>query len=132
MNSLCSLHVRFTRATLDKRTENGTNPRYSFGLHGADRLSARTGAMGCSRSRDTVIHSAGRYSEVVKFTTESITSLSNLVRNIQIRHRILLKLRISEQMPLMWKPGKHCLINTNLHGFNITTGTTCVRNSLMS
>ncbi len=28
-----------------------------------DRLSARTGAVGCSRSRDTVIHSAGRYSE---------------------------------------------------------------------
>ncbi len=28
-----------------------------------DRLSARTGAAGCSRSRDTVIHSAGRYSE---------------------------------------------------------------------
>ncbi len=37
----------------------------------------------------------------------SITSLSNLVRSIQIRHRILLKLRISEQTPLMWKPGKN-------------------------
>ncbi len=57
--ALRSLHARFTRATTDKRTESGTNPRYSF----TDRLSARTGAAGCSRSRDTVIHSAGRYSE---------------------------------------------------------------------
>ncbi len=30
--ALRSLHARFTRATLDKRTESGTNPRYSFGL----------------------------------------------------------------------------------------------------
>ncbi len=30
---------------------------------GYTRLSARTGAAGCSRSRDTVTHSAGRYSE---------------------------------------------------------------------
>ncbi len=42
--ALRSLHARFTRATSDKRTESGTNPRYSFGLYGADRLSARTGA----------------------------------------------------------------------------------------
>ncbi len=61
-----------------------------------DRLSARTGAAGCSRSRDTVIHGAGRYSEVVEFTAESITSLSNLVRSIQIRHRIMLKLQTSK------------------------------------
>ncbi len=32
-------------------------------LGNKDRLSARTGAAGCSRSRDTIIHSAGRYSE---------------------------------------------------------------------
>ncbi len=36
---------------------------------------------------------------------DSITSLSNLVRSIQIRHRIMLKLQTSEQTPLMWKPG---------------------------
>ncbi len=56
--------------------------------------------------------------KVVEFTTESITSLSNLVRCIQI----LLKLQTSEQTPLMWKPGetlfnKH--ITTIHHGFNI-------------
>ncbi len=37
---------------------------------------------------------------------ESITSLSNLVRSIRIQCRILLKLQISEQTPLMRKPGK--------------------------
>ncbi len=72
--------------------------------------------------------------KVVEFTTESITSLSNLVRSIQIRHRIMLKLQTSEQTPLIWKPGetlfnKHTTIH---HGFNITTGTTCGRNGLMS
>ncbi len=36
--------------------------------------------------------------KVVEFTTESLTSQSNLVRSIQIQ--------ISEQMPLMWKPEK--------------------------
>ncbi len=56
--------------------------------------------------------------KVVEFTAESITSLSNLVRSIQI----LLKLQTSEQMPLVWKPGetlfnKH--ISTIHHGFNI-------------
>ncbi len=29
--ALRSLHARFTRAESDKRTESGTNPRYSFG-----------------------------------------------------------------------------------------------------
>ncbi len=60
--------------------------------------------------------------KVVEFTAESITSLSNLVRSIQIQHRILLKLQTSEQTPLMWKPGetlfnKH--ITTIHHRFNI-------------
>ncbi len=36
----------------------------------------------------------------------NLISLSNLVRSIQIRRRNLLKLWISEQTPLMWKPGK--------------------------
>ncbi len=44
--------------------------------------------------------------KVVEFTMESITSLSNLVRSIQIQHRIMLKLQTSEQTPLMWKPGE--------------------------
>ncbi len=44
--------------------------------------------------------------KVVEFAAKSVKSLSNLVRSIQIRCRILLKLRISEQTPLMWKPGK--------------------------
>ncbi len=61
-------------ATSDKRTESGTNPRYSFGLYGADRLSAQTGAAGCSRSRDTVIHSAGRYSEESRINNISVKS----------------------------------------------------------
>ncbi len=43
-----------------------------------DRLSARTGAAGCSRSRDTVIHSAGRYSE------ES-SRISRRIHNISVR-----------------------------------------------
>ncbi len=43
--------------------------------------------------------------KVVKFAAESITSLSNLVRSIQIRRIILLKLQTSEQTPLMWKLG---------------------------
>ncbi len=33
--ALRSLHARFTRATSDKRTESGLNPRYSFGLQTA-------------------------------------------------------------------------------------------------
>ncbi len=41
--------------------------------------------------------------KAVEFTAESITSLSNLVRSIQIRHRIMLRLQTSEQTPLMWK-----------------------------
>ncbi len=73
---------------------------------------------GCSRSCNTVIHSAGRYSEErkkeVEFSAESITSQSDHVRRIQIRWRILLKLRISEQTPLMWKPGE-TLLSEQLH-----------------
>ncbi len=61
--------------------------------------------------------------KAVELTAASITSLSNLVRSIQIQRRILLKLQTSEQMPLMWKPGetlfnKH-IITTIHHGFNI-------------
>ncbi len=44
--------------------------------------------------------------KVVELAAESITSLSDLVRSIQIRHIIMLKLQISEQTPLMWKTGE--------------------------
>ncbi len=120
--SSCPIYKSYIGQTNRKRNKS------ALLVWATDRLSARTGAAGCSRSRDTVIHGAGRYSEVVEFTAESITSLSNLVRSIQIRHIIMLKLQISEQTPLMWKPGetlfnKH--ITTIRHGFNITnvTGT---------
>ncbi len=41
---------------------------------GYTRLSAQTGAAGCSRSRDTVIHSAGRYSEESRINNISVKS----------------------------------------------------------
>ncbi len=44
--------------------------------------------------------------KVVELAAESITFLSDLVRSIQIRHIIMLKLQISEQTPLMWKTGE--------------------------
>ncbi len=54
--------------------------------------------------------------KVIEFATESITSLLNPMISIKIQRRVLLTLRISEQMPLMWKPGKkHCSINAHLH-----------------
>ncbi len=69
--------------------------------------SAWARAAGCSRSRDTVIHSAGRYSEESSRIHHRINNISvKSFKLIQIRRRILLKLRISEQTPLMWKPGK--------------------------
>ncbi len=73
--------------------------------------------------------------KVVEFTAESITSLSNLERSIQIRRRILLKLQISEQTPLMWKPGKILFNKHKSPPFTmdliLTTGTNCGRNGLM-
>ncbi len=44
--------------------------------------------------------------KVVELAAESITFLSDLVRSIQIRHIIVLKLQISEQTLLMWKTGE--------------------------
>ncbi len=93
MNSLRSHHARFTKATLDKQNKSGTNPRYSFRLHGADCLSARARATGCSRSRDTVLHSAGRYSEIhhrinnisVKSCERQSNSAQNSVKATDIR-----------------------------------------------
>ncbi len=43
-------------------------------LGNKDGLSARTGAAGCSRSRYTVIHSAGRYSEESRINNISVRS----------------------------------------------------------
>ncbi len=97
--ALRSLHARFTRATSDKRTESGTNPRYSFGLQTVYLLGPEPRA---ALDHVTPLYTA-RGDTVNK--VESITSLSDLVRSLQIRHRIMLKLQTSEQTPLMWKPG---------------------------
>ncbi len=97
--ALRSHHARFTRATSDKRTESGTNPRYSFGLQTVYLLGP---ALQAALDHATPLYTA--LGDTVK-KVDSITSLSNLVRSIQIRHRIMLKLQTSEQTPLMWKPG---------------------------
>ncbi len=95
--ALRSLHARFTRATLDKRTESGTNPRYSFGLQTVYLLGPAP--------RAALDHATPLYT-ALELAAESITFLSDLVRSIQIRHIIMLKLQISEQTPLMWKTGE--------------------------
>ncbi len=97
--ALRSPYARFTRATSDKWTKSGTNSRYTAQtvyLLGPEPQAALDHA--------TPLHTAlgDTVKNAVEFTAESITYLSNLVRSIQI----LLKLRISEQTPLMWKPGK--------------------------
>ncbi len=97
--ALRSHHARFTRATSDKRTESGTNPRYSFGLQTVYLLGPEP--------RAALDHATPLYTALGDTVNkvDSITSLSNLVRSIKIRHRIMLKLQTSEQTPLMWKPG---------------------------
>ncbi len=97
--ALRSHHARFTRAASDKRTESGTNPRYSFGLQTVYLLGPAPWA---ALDHATPLYTA--LGDTVN-KVDSITSLSNLVRSIQIRHRIMLKLQTSEQTPLMWKPG---------------------------
>ncbi len=59
---------------------------------GYTRLSARTDAAGCSRSRDTVIHGAGRYSEESRLNNISVkscekhsNSAQNYVKTTDIR-----------------------------------------------
>ncbi len=84
--ALRSLHARFTRATSDKRTESGLNPRYSFGLQTVYLLGPEPRA---ALDHATPLYTALR--DTVK-KVESITSLSNLVRSIQI----LLKLQTSK------------------------------------
>ncbi len=102
--ALRSLHAWFTRATLDKRTESGTNPRYSFGLQTVYLLGpAPRAALDHATPSYTALGDTVK--KVVELAAESITFLSDLVRSIQIRHIIMLKLQISEQTPLMWKTG---------------------------
>ncbi len=55
--SSCPIYKSYIGQTNRKRNES------ALLVWATDRLSARTGAAGCSRSRDTIIHSAGRYSE---------------------------------------------------------------------
>ncbi len=100
-----SLHARFTRATLDKRTESVTNPRYAFGLQTVYLLGPAPRA---ALDHATPLYTAlgDTVKKVVELAAESITFLSDLVRSIQIRHIIVLKLQISEQTPLMWKTGE--------------------------
>ncbi len=69
--SSCPIYKSYIGQTNRKRNKS------ALLVWATDRLSARTGAAGCSRSRDTVIHSAGRYSEIVEFTAESITSVKS-------------------------------------------------------
>ncbi len=78
----------------------------------------------------TLLYTAlGDTVKVVEFIAESITSLSNLVRSIQIRRRILLKKRISEQTPLKALFNKHKSPPFTMD--LTTTWTTCGRNGLM-
>ncbi len=110
--ALCSLHARFTRATLENRTERGMNLRYSFGLK-------TVYLFGCSRSRHTVTALGDTVKKVVEFTAESIISLSDPERSNQIQRRILLKLQTSEQTPLMWKPWEKLFNNHKFPPFTI-------------
>ncbi len=55
--SSCPIYKSYIGQTNRKRNKS------ALLVWATDRLSARTGAAGCSRSRDTVIHSTGRYSE---------------------------------------------------------------------
>ncbi len=93
--ALRSLHARFTRAASDKRTESGTNPRYSFGLQTVYLLGpAPRAALDHATPLYTAL--ADTVKKVVELAAESITFLSDLVRSIQIRHRIMLKLQTSK------------------------------------
>ncbi len=55
--SSCPIYKSYIGQTNRKRNKS------ALLVWATDRLSARTGAAGCSRSRYTVIHSTGRYSE---------------------------------------------------------------------
>ncbi len=85
---LCVLFMPdLQRATSDKRTESGTNLRYSFGLQTVYLLGPEPWA---ALDHATLLYTA--LGDTVN-KEESITSLSDLVRSIQIRHRIMLNYR---------------------------------------
>ncbi len=90
-SSQCAFSQRKIVSQFEKRNEqyyhhaeSRTNLRYLFGLHGAECLSARAGAVGCSRSSDTVIHSAGRYSEESSRICRRINNIS--VKSCEKKH----------------------------------------------
>ncbi len=68
--SSCLIYKSYIRQTNQKRNES------ALLVWATDRLSARTGAVGCSRSRDTVIHSTGRYSEESRRIHRGINNIS--------------------------------------------------------
>ncbi len=74
--------------------------------------------MGCSRSRDTVIHSAGRYSEESRINNISVKSCEKH-SNSDIRTNA------TDVEKKFYKQ-----ISTIHNGSNITTGITCGRNGL--
>ncbi len=66
--SSCPIYKSYIGQTNRKRIES------ALLVWATDRLSAWTGAAGCSRSRDTVKHSAGRYSEESRINNISVRS----------------------------------------------------------
>ncbi len=68
--SSCTIYKSYIGQTNRKRNKS------ALLVWATARLSARTGAAGCSRSRDTVIHSAGRYSEESSIISRRIHNIS--------------------------------------------------------
>ncbi len=84
--SSCPIYKSYIGQTNRKRNKS------ALLVWATDRLSARTGAAGCSRSRHTVIHSAGRYSEESRINNISVkscekhsNSAQNYVKTTDIR-----------------------------------------------
>ncbi len=84
--SSCPIYKSYIGQTNRKRNES------TLLVWATDRLSARTGAAGCSRSRDTVIHRNGRYSEESRINNISVkscekpsNSAQNYVKTTDIR-----------------------------------------------
>ncbi len=114
-------------------TENGTNPRYSFCLHCTDCLSARARATDCSRSHGlTVIHSAGRYSNLIRRRINNSSVRSNEKHSNSTQNSVKatdIQINATDVETRKKLFNKH--ISSIHHGFNITTETTCGRNGLM-
>ncbi len=90
--SSCPMYKSYIGQTNRKRNESAL----LVWANGADRLSVRTGSADCSRSRDTVIHSAGRYSEessrihrgINNISVKSCEKHSNSVKATDIRTNV--------------------------------------------